>query len=394
MAAIPSFNPQALAILYSLAVLLVWTRRIFWMWRFRRVNPPLVPLHQSSTENDKVSVIVPARNEEKNIARCLFHLFKQNYKNFEIIVVNDRSTDRTGHLLDNFKSLSPVPFRIVQIEKLPPGWTGKNHAMVAGSKAATGDWLLFTDADTTHRPASVRTSLTWAAQHGIDLLTLAPETECHSFWEKTVQPLAVSSLALWFDTTKINDPNNKRVLANGQFILVKKAVYQNAGTNEAVKDQVVEDVEFAKKVRQAGYNVKFLNGTELYATRMYSSLGEIKNGWTRIFTYLFEKNVWAILHKVLLFLAFSILPFVLMGIEAWLYFAHSPVFDPAVYGISLGACLWIILIRFFGNEMLKCDPKYAFLHPLGSLVMVWIMLACVGRVVFRLPSVWRGDAYR
>ena len=214
MAAILSFN--SLAFFYSLLVLAVWLRRVLWMSKFRKSNPPLVPLERPAPEiKEKVSVIIPARNEEKNIARCLFHLLKQSYTNIEIIIVDDRSSDRTGHLLENFKKLSQFPMKVIRIEKLPPGWTGKNHAMFAASKAATGSWLLFTDADTTHSAASVSTALSTAVQNKIDFLTLAPETECRSFWEKTVQPLAVSSLALWCNTVNVNNEKSKRPHLSG-----------------------------------------------------------------------------------------------------------------------------------------------------------------------------------
>ncbi len=393
MAAILSFN--SLAFFYSFLVIAVWTRRVFWMSKFRKTNPPLKPIEQSNIRvNEKISVIVPARNEEKNIARCLFHLLRQNYKNFEIIVVDDRSDDRTGHLLQNFKGLSELPFKIIRIEKLPSGWTGKNHAMFVGSKAATGSWLLFTDADTTHQPASLGTAISCAVENKIDFLTLAPETECRTFWEKTVQPLAVSSLALWFNTVEVNNPLSKIVLANGQYILIRKNIYEAVGGNESVKSEVVEDVELAKKVKAAGYAIRFLNGTELYSTRMYSSLKEIKTGWTRIYTYLFNKKVPLILHKIFLFLFFSILPFIVLGLEKFWFFSGSALYNPTVCVISLFACTWIILIRFFGNKLLKCNPWYALLHPVGSLVMLWVLASCLGRIIFNQPSVWRGDSYR
>ena len=362
-------------------------RRVLWMSRFRTSNPPLEPLERPSGAEDKVSVIVPARNEEKNITHCLFHLSKQNYKDLEIIVVDDRSSDRTGHLVENFKKLSPFPIQMIRIEKLPPGWTGKNHAMFVGSKAAAGSRILFTDADTTHRPACVRTAVTCAVRNNVDLLTLAPETECRSFWEKTVQPLAVSSLALWCNTVNVNDERSKRTLANGQFILIKKSVYEAVGGNESVRSEVVEDVELAKKVKEAGYSVRFLNGTRLYSTRMYSSLKEIKTGWTRIYVYLFEKKILSILHKIFLFLFFSLLPFVLLTLQAVHY-------EAAVFAAVSASCVLIILIRFFGNRLLKCNPWYALLHPLASLVMVWILFSCLGRIIFNRPSVWRGDSYR
>ena len=220
--AIPS--PELLLQAALVFIGLVWVKRVVWVAALGRLNPPLAP-REAPAGAPKVSVVVPARNEEKNIARCLAHLFRQKYPDFEIIVVDDRSTDRTPHLLENFKKLSPVPFKIVRIEKLPPGWTGKNYAVFTGSKAATGRWILFTDADTTHEPWSISTAVATALEGGIDFLTLAPETECRSFWENTVQPLAVSSLALWFDPRKTNDDRNQSVLANGQFILIKKKIY-------------------------------------------------------------------------------------------------------------------------------------------------------------------------
>ena len=394
MAAIPSFNPNAAALVYLLIVLAVWVRRVFWIRRFRKFNPPLHARQRSGGAEEKITVIVPARDEEKNIANCLFHLFKQNHSDFEIVVVDDRSRDRTPHLLENFKALSPVPFKVIRIEKLPPGWTGKKHAMFAGSKTASGDWLLFTDADTTHGTSSLRTALACAKENRIDFLTLAPETECRTFWEKTVQPLAVSSLALWFDLSDVNASGSKKALANGQYILVKKNVYEAIGGNESVQSEVVEDVELAKKAKHAGFNVKFLNGTELYSTRMYSSLKEIQKGWTRIFTYLSNKDVSLILHKIFLILFFSILPFVLAALEIAWWCAHSAWVDKKVLAVSLVACATIVLIRSVGNRLLKCDPKYALLHPLGSLVMVGILSACLGRIWFNRPSVWRGDSYR
>ncbi len=379
---------------YLGAIFLVWTRRIIWVRSLGLKNPPIEKTAFPPREDLKVSVIVPAKNEEKNIPNCLYHLFRQYYKNFEIIVVDDRSTDRTPHLLENFQKLSPVPFRIITIGKLPPGWTGKNHAMTAGAKAASGQWLLFTDADTTHEPESVGSALYTAVGKQIDFLTLSPVTESRSFWEKTVQPLAVGSLALWFNSEKVNDPKSGVVLANGQFILVKKSVYEAVGGNESVKLEVVEDVELAKKIKKAGYSMRFMNGTKLYSTRMYSSLREIKTGWTRIFTYLFNKNVFAILHKIFLFLFVSIGPFAALGWEIFLKLSGSAAYDALACSLSAAVCLWIIVIRFIGNRLLKCNPWYALLHPLGSLVMVWILAACVGRVVFNLPSVWRGDLHR
>ena len=364
------------------------------MSHFRKTHPPLSPVTRLTSNLPQVSVIIPAKNEEKNISNVLSHLFKQNYKNFEIVVVDDRSSDKTPHLLENFKRLSPVPFKIIRIEKLPSGWTGKNYAMFTGSRSASGEWLLFTDADTTHKPESLTTAISCALEEKIDFLTLAPEVEACSFWEKTMQPLAISSLALWFRSDKVNDPRNGMTLANGQFLLVRKEAYEKTGGNESVKTEVVEDVELAKKIRSQGYTVQFLNGTQIYSTRMYSNLKEIKTGWTRIFTYLFNKNIPAILHKIFLFLFFSILPFAVVALEKIFFITGSTNFNGTLFILSSIVSLWIVLIRYFGNKILKTNPWYAVLHPLGSCVMIWILLACIGRIILNRPSAWRGDLHR
>ncbi len=385
------FPDLTVAVALSL-VFLEWVRRAIWMKKFRTKNPPILPTSGAAIR-EKISVIVPARDEEQNIGNCLSHLIKQDHPDYEIIVVDDRSTDRTGRLIKNFKKLSPVPLKLVRIEKLPEGWTGKNHAMMVGSKAASGTRLLFTDADTTHEVHCLRASLCTAVEKNADFLTLAPQVECRTFWENVVQPLAVSSLALWFKTAELNEPGSKTVLANGQFILVKKIVYEAIGGNESVKNEVIEDVELAKKVKAAGYSVLFLNGTLLYSTRMYTSLGQIFKGWTRIFIHLFEKKLLPIIHKIFLFLFFSIFPFVVLGLEKIFWITGNQSFNAFLFWLSAAVCAWIIASRFAGNKLLRTNPWYALLHPIASLVMSWLLLVCVARIIFKGRSEWRGDLH-
>lgn len=389
--AILSPEPVWLAVLGFIFV--VWTKRAVWLTRFRKTHPPLAPSSFELPDPPLVSVIVPARNEEKNIENCLTHLLKQTYPRFEIVVVDDRSSDKTSELIERAKLGSKIAVKNIRIEKLPSGWTGKNYAMFTGSKAAEGEWFLFTDADTTHRPESLSTALGCAVERKIDFLTLAPETESRSFWEKTVQPLAVASLALWFNPEKINAPKGEVTLANGQFILVRREVYEKTGGNEAVRQEVVEDVEQAKRTRAAGYFVQFLDGTRLYSTRMYSSLKDIRTGWTRIFTYLFNKNSWAISHKIFLFILFSCLPYFVLFFELWAKWSGSEMFSAALLAASLAVCLWITAIRFQGNRAVKVNPWYATLHLLGSLVMIGILLNCIARIVLKRRSVWKGQSY-
>jgi glycosyltransferase involved in cell wall biosynthesis len=358
------------------------------MARFRRSHPPLVPVTEPEALSPKVSVIIPARDEENNIALCLEHLLKQSYPHYDIVVVDDRSNDRTPEILKQY------PVKIVRVEKVPEGWTGKNYAMFTGSKAASGEWLLFTDADTIHSRLSLQTAVTEMLRRKLDCLTLAPEIQTKSFWEKVVQPLAVGSLALWFETDRVNDPKNPVTLANGQFILIKKEVYERVGGNESVKDEIIEDVALAKRLREAGFVINFLNGTSLYSTRMYKTLREIHRGWTRIYLFLFEKRIFPILHKLFLFLFFSCLPFVILIYEIFLGWSKGTASNLSLGFLSAVVCLGIVGIRFLGNRAMKSDPWFAFFHFLGSVVMAGILLTCVFRICFNKPSAWRGSYYR
>lgn len=385
--------PDVLFSLWLVYTLTVWVRRARAAAGYRRSHPPLPAPVSAPRPLGRVSVIVPARDEERNITRCLYHLTRQDYPDYEVIVVDDRSTDRTGRLVDNLSRISSTRVRRVRVEKLPPGWTGKNHAMQVGSKAASGDWLLFTDADTTHEPHSVRGAVEAAARSGIDFLTLAPEIECLSFWENALQPLLAGSLAVWFDPDRVNDPQGKTVLANGQYILMRRAVYESIGGSESVRNAVVEDVELARRVRGAGHRVQFLNGTRLYRTRMYTSLAEIHRGWTRIFTYLFDKKTWPIVEKILMFLGYSILPFVLLAGSAAAWAGGDPraALPTALAALTCGV---IVAVRWVGNRILRCNPWYALTHPLASAAVVWILATALVRSWFNRPSAWRGDLHR
>ena len=162
---------------------------------------------------------------------------------------------------------------------------------------------------------------------------------------------------------------------------------------ELQQDGRLVNVELAKRVHGAGYTVHFLNGTQLYATRMYSSLEQIKNGWTRIYIHLFEKKLAPIFHKMTLFLFFSIMPFAVAACQLGWAVTGSVLYDPMVLWTALGVCAIIIALRAAGNSRLRSNPFYAFFHPLGSLVMVWILCICVMRILGNKPSVWRGDTH-
>ncbi|PYX33812.1 MAG: glycosyl transferase [Acidobacteria bacterium] len=236
--------------------------------------------------NPEVSIIVPARNEEVCLGNCLRSLVAQTGVGFEIIVVDDGSTDRTRALaasVRGVKVISPGP--------LPAGWRGKNNAVVAGAKEARGEWLLFTDADTLHLPGSLARALAEAKENRAELLSYSPEQIAVTFAERVVMPVIFAELASQYPPEKVRDQNSGVVAANGQYIMVRRDVYESVGGHAAVADRILEDVALARAFRVAGYRVYFRYGADAVRTRMYRNWNELREGWTKNLALLFPHPV-------------------------------------------------------------------------------------------------------
>jgi glycosyltransferase involved in cell wall biosynthesis len=232
-----------------------------------------------------VSVIVPARNEEACLRACLESLVARTEVNFEIIVVDDGSTDRTREIAQSFPEV-----RVIEPGPLPSGWSGKNNALVAGAKEARGEWLLFTDADTVHRAGSLARSLTEARQKKTALLSYSPEQEVHGLWEKAVMPVIFAELASTFRPSLVSDPASSVAAANGQYILVSREAYDAVGGHAVVATSLLEDVELARAVKASGRKIFFRYGGDAVRTRMYRSFAQLKEGWTKNLALLFPSS--------------------------------------------------------------------------------------------------------
>jgi glycosyltransferase involved in cell wall biosynthesis len=231
-----------------------------------------------------VSVIVPARNEEACLSACLHSLVTQRDVNLEIIVVDDHSTDRTRDIAGSFSQAS---VRVIEAGALPAGWTGKNNAVTAGSRAAGGQWLLFTDADTIHLPGSLVRSLQEAKRHGAALLSYSPEQVVKSFPEKAVMPVIFAELAATFRPSQVSDPKSPVAAANGQYILITREAYDSVGGHNAIAANLLEDVALARAVKRSGRKVFFRYGSDAVQTRMYRSFTQLREGWTKNLALLF-----------------------------------------------------------------------------------------------------------
>src|SRR2546428_9155213 len=216
-----------------------------------------MPAPDPATAQPTISVIIPARDEEASLGACLESLVAQTGVSFEIIVVDDGSTDRTREIAQSFSGV-----HVVDGGPPPRGWTGKNNAMSAGAKQARGEWLLFTDADTVHSLTSLARGLTEAELRQVQLLSYSPEQEIHGFWQQAVMPVIFAELATTYRPSEVSDPNSPAAAANGQYLLIARETYDFIGGHAAVGGSLLENVALARAVKSSGRKIFFRYGGE------------------------------------------------------------------------------------------------------------------------------------
>jgi glycosyltransferase involved in cell wall biosynthesis len=241
----------------------------------------------TALSNPQVSVIIPARNEEGNIATCLESLVTQTGVDFEIIVVNDLSTDRTAEIAGSFPKI-----HVIDAGPLPEGWTGKNNAVSAGARAARGGWLLFTDADTVHLPGSLSRALEEAKENHADLLSYSPQQIAVTFSEMAILPVVFAELARQYPPSKVSDVNSPEAAANGQYLLIRRDIYESVGGHAAVASNILEDVALARAVKSSGHRIRFRYAADVVRTRMYRNFAQLREGWTKNLALLFPNPGW------------------------------------------------------------------------------------------------------
>lgn len=256
----------------------------------------------AGTQPAAVDVIVPARNEEDSIGRCLRSLVTQKGIRFRITVVDDGSTDRTREIAQSFSDV-----RVIRAVEPPPGVTGKCNALIQGARDATAPWLLFTDADTEHLPGSLAAALREAEERGVDLLSYSPEQEAVAWGERALMPVVFAELAGTYPPQSVNNPADPAAAANGQYILARRRVYEGLGGHGAIANNILEDVALARLFKVSGYRIWFRQGTGLVRTRMYRDFRSMCEGWTKNLALLFPDPILLALRRAAEFVGMTVL---------------------------------------------------------------------------------------
>ena len=364
-------------------------------------NPPLI------------SVCIPARNEERNIRACVEAVLAQDYPNIEVIVLDDRSSDATPEILRKLtlesdsslhsqgvlsrqtREQAPV-LQIISGSDLPKGWAGKPHALFQASAVARGDWLCFVDADTFLSPTTLSSCYAKALETKADMFTIMTFQVLGSFWEKTIMPLVMTALSAGFSPRKVNDPKRKDAIANGQFILIKRSVYTAIGGHESVKDNIVEDKAISEQVKWNGYRLIVADGMKVVRTRMYTSLPEIWEGWTKnIYLGLRDQPSLIVLGVFGAFLTLIVSIF----LPAWpfiglyWYLNHGGWMAIAVIVESLLLWFYLLYARIQIATKMEISPWYALTTSLGAAVFGAMMFTSMWKVISRKGVTWKGRVY-
>lgn len=379
-------------------LLLVTPFTIFFTWflitnmnRIKKIEEVEI-LDTPLNETHSISIIVPMRNEEKNAERCITRLMNQNYPRYEVIAVDDMSTDNTPTILEDLSNNYPN-LRVVRGSSTPQGWVGKTYALWQGVRIAVGEWLLFIDADTYSNPNTLRSAVYYAEKHKVDMLSLYPFQELYTFWERVIQPIIFASIASALPHDKVNNPNLKEAFAIGQFILIRREVYDAVGGHETIRDKIVEDVALAKLVKGKGYSLRIASGRSLIKTRMYTNLHEIWEGWTKNLFLGIEKNWRRLIWALFILSALGVLP-IFLFLKS---FAGFFLGKGLVNTIILMESSWLLFLNIYvalGNAKAYNIPAYyAVFFPISAGSFILIMLFSAFKVISGKGVTWKERRY-
>lgn len=374
----------------------VWLGRHVSIYRAGSLLPPLTPEHYPGATDDlpPLSMLVAAKDEERNIEGCVKSLLRQEHPNLQVIAVNDRSLDKTGAILDKLAA-SDSRMQAIHIRELRAGWFGKNNAMREGIDAAKADWLCFTDADCVlESPRCLAIAMRYAAEKNIDFLSVLPNLENNSFWERVIQPACGGIMMIWFNPLKVNNPARSNAYANGAFMLMKRSCYDAVGGHDAVKAEVNEDMHMARRAKAIGQKLHVVSNERLYNVRMYNSFQQTWNGWSRIFYGCFG-SLRRLVVSALVVVIFSILPWVTL-ISSFIARLISGEWNvpPMLTWTAAAACAAQLSVMFRFYRLSHSSAIHAVFYPVGAAIGLGALVNAMRRLSGRSTTTWRGTVYR
>ena len=371
----------------------VWMYFLMYMTKSFWQSPMLDSFDRTKVSRfPKVSVILPARNERCYIARCLDSLLGQDYPNFEIIAINDSSTDETGEIM---KAYAANDLRVMHIDASPKpeGWTGKNWACYQGFLQARGELLMFTDADSEHLPSTMSLAVGHLISENLEALTAVPRLICNDFWTKMTLPVLATFLHTRFSPIRVNDPNSKTGYFFGSFFIITRNTYEAIGTHEGVKDELVEDGALGSKVKASKFRMKMVRG-EFHIDAVWArDLPTLWQGLRRFMIPVYYQDkvdayMMAMAVFFILFAPFASLPYLILA-----SFAGNISFQ-ILFGLQMSAIALIIVTTAVQCRLAIFEsPLYAFTAPLSGALISLSFMSAIADAKKKGAVSWRDRKY-
>lgn len=370
-----------------------WVGTILLLIIEQRLVPPLQPAPSAlpPTGAPKVSILIPARNEERNIRRCLDSVLNQDYGHFEVIVIDDQSEDATAAIVTEYAA-ADSRIRLIRGQPLPDGWKGKGWALWQGHQQAVGEWVLLLDADTKLYPHALGGTLAFALKRNIDFLNPTPYFRLGSFWERVMQPFVWDFVLIRFPKLLVNWRRFPDNMAFGPFLLIRKAVYDAVDGHRGVCHSILEDVLLSQDIKKAGYSTYVVDGSAIFEVRMYTNLSEVIEGWMKTAFASMNYNLPLMLAAILGMFLTTALPFAVLPLATWQYLAHGS--ETALLFTYAGLFqVGALLLRRFIKDLYYGFPlAYIVTHPFAVFVVLYMQLNSTYQYYFGAIT-WKGRSY-
>jgi glycosyltransferase involved in cell wall biosynthesis len=380
------FNIVLLAIMFG--VFGLWIYFVGYISHSFRKAPKLSGI--SDNANTRVNIIVPARNEERFIGKCLESLLNQDHTNYSIIAINDSSTDKTARIIKDYAEKSK---KIVFVDAgpKPDDWAGKNWACYQGYLKSDADLLLFTDADSEHSRTSVSLAVSRVISEGLDALTLVPKLICIDPWTRITLPFLSTFLHSRYSPLRVNDPAHGIGYFFGSFYIIKRSVYEAIGTHSDVRNELVEDGALGGKVKKSGFKLKMFRGEHLISAVWARDFSSLWNGLGRLIIPLYAVSKFNAISIFIITFFIFLVPFLVLPYSAAVI---GDTITKILFAISSATCILIIasgMIQAIAG--LKINPLYPLVAPLAAAIIAFGFLSGIIKARRKKGVQWRGRDY-